>query len=240
MIYEGLAGGRIFRYKLRYPNTRLYFREYMREAEGSEYDIYADDERYERFRKKMADGAKPEYVEFYALTGLTSLRLLKYDSCIFHGLAFIYKEKAWILTAPSGTGKTTQYRNWIKEYPEEIRILNGDKPALVISKDKLMVYPTPWKGKENYGEMEKAPLGGIIYLKQGKINEIRELSAEEGVVPIFRQFLVRPENREEVMRISKISDMIFRKYPVMIYENDGTSQSTRILREWIRNQISDN
>ena len=234
MIAEGEIAGQRIRIKLNKPETIKCFKGKMKEAEGTEWDVSVSEERYELYRSKMAESVPDEYVEFQALIGLVSLELLKQRKCIFHGVALMYKGKAWILTAPSGTGKTTQYENWKRRHPEEIRVINGDKPILELTEDgEIYVCPSPWVGKEGYSEEIRAPLGGVVYLKQGRENRIVELSAAEGAEAVFRQFLVRPEKREEVVQLSAITDMIFRKYPVKGFENNGTEESTEELRKMI-------
>ena len=50
--------------------------------------------------------------------------------CVFHSAAFWWRGKAYLLTGPSGIGKSTQLRNWMDLYPKETELINGDKPIL--------------------------------------------------------------------------------------------------------------
>lgn len=235
MICEAVFAGRIFRYRIRYPETISYFRGYMRESEGIKYKISVSDKRFKCFRSKMSEEASDPYVEFSALTGLTSLRLLKYHSCIFHGIAFMYNGKAWILTAPSGTGKTTQFRNWTEMHPGEIKIINGYKPLLECQDSgDVIVHPTPWMGKENYGNGISAPLKGIVYLKQGLDNKISVMRTAESVFPVMKQFIVRPVLRGDAVYLSETAERLLRNVPVWGFVNDGTKGSTEMLRELMK------
>ena len=48
-----------------------------------------------------------------------------------HGAVIRYKGKAYLFTAPSGTGKTTHIRQWLKK-AEGTFVVNGDKPLIKV------------------------------------------------------------------------------------------------------------
>lgn len=106
------------------------------------------------------------YVEYMELCPLVSDLLLSYRRVIFHSTAFLWHDKAWLLTAASGVGKTTQYIQWKRLYGEDVQILNGDKPILRFEEKSIYVCASPWTGKEGMGQNFEAPLGGILFLKQ--------------------------------------------------------------------------
>ena len=68
-------------------------------------------------------------------------------------------------------------------------MLNGDKPILEFREQEIWVHPSPWKGKENMGQMLSAPLGGIILLEQSTENVWRSVSINDAVMPLFFQFV---------------------------------------------------
>lgn len=54
-------------------------------------------------------GTTPEQVEYLELGPRVCDALLPYGRILFHGAAILWRGRAWIFTANSGTGKTTQY-----------------------------------------------------------------------------------------------------------------------------------
>ncbi|MBQ5489751.1 MAG: hypothetical protein IIT77_03305, partial [Oscillospiraceae bacterium] len=46
-------------------------------------------------------------------------------------------------------------------------------------------------------------LGGLVLLEQGKEDRIVPLSAQEGLVPLLRQFMVYTETEEEILRLEE-------------------------------------
>ena len=64
-------------------------------------------------------------------------------------------------------------------FGNEVQMLNGDKAVLKIDECGVLVFPSPWRGKENMGNRITAPLGGIILLEQAEENSICRLSAKK-------------------------------------------------------------
>lgn len=239
MIYEVKYGDHPVRYSFVYPTTKRLFKRYLHVSDADTYDIQAEPWLIERTRKFLPEDSKDSYVEYRTLIGLTSKYLLEHKACIFHSVSFEYKGYAWLLSAPSGTGKTTQYLNWQRLFPDEIKMISGDMPVLEIQDDgSLMVYPTSWNGKEDIGNMISAPLGGIVILSQGNQNVASKLSAEAGVLPVFSQFIVKPDTEQQIKMIGKIAETMFLRYPVYSFTNKGDDDSTKILHELIDQLVS--
>lgn len=177
---------------------------------------------------------RDEALEFNVLTAKTSDALLPFDRCLFHGVAFLWREKAWIFTAPSGTGKSTQYVLWKILYGQELTILNGDKPALECRPDgQVWVHPSPWTGKEGMGRLKSAPLGGVIYLSQGQENAIAPLPLRQAVIPIFSQFLFTASTPAAVRQVAAIEERLLRAAPVWRLQNRGDEASARLTHDTI-------
>ncbi|MBR2779722.1 MAG: hypothetical protein IKD85_06085 [Firmicutes bacterium] len=177
-------------------------------------------------------------LEFEMLLNRLSDALLKYDAFIFHGAAFQWRGKAYIFTAPSGTGKTTQYRRWREVYGDEIRILNGDKPVLRFLQEEpdgtVRVYPSPWHGKEGYARgFSKLPLGGIIYLEQGSENRIWKMAPEEAGIPLFTQLLFSAADAPSVQKGASLIDRLANSVPVWKLVNLGDHASAKLTHDTI-------
>lgn len=184
--------------------------------------------------------SSPIEIEIALLVYLTTNALLPYHRCIFHGTAFLWQGKAWLFTAPSGTGKTTQFKRWKALYRNEVRILNGDKPILEFMPDgQIMVHPSPWKGKERWGGMLKAPLAGIIYLEQGKENKITRIKPQEAVIPIYKQFLFLPETGEAIHAVCQLEDVLLRNIPVWKLVNLGDLDSAQLTHSVLLKYLED-
>ncbi len=182
-------------------------------------------------RSAYAPGAEDAYIEFMELCVKASDALLAYDRAVFHGLAFRWRGKAWMLTAPSGTGKTTQYLRWKALCGGDVQIINGDKPVLAFDGESITVWPSPWNGKEGMGQRISAPLGGVVLLRQSGENRIRRLHADEAVGAVFAQFLFSRAGAEDVRAVCRMEDRLLRQVPVWLLENRGDAASAALLRE---------
>jgi len=102
-----------------------------------------------------------------------SLQLLyHFDGIFLHGAALLYQGKAYLFTAPPGTGKSTHALLWKEKLGDRVQILNGDKPLLRLKNGIVTVYGSPWRGKEQLGFNGSAPLGGIYILRRGTQNQV--------------------------------------------------------------------
>lgn len=173
-------------------------------------------------------------LEFAELGFAVSNALLPMGLCLFHGTAFLWRGKAWIFAAPSGTGKTTQYALWKLRYEDELHILNGDKPILDgRDHDALWVRPSPWCGKERMSRMEAAPLGGIILLQQSKENSIERLDVCSALEALYLQFLYSPENEARVSQVCALEERLLREVPIWRLRNRGDIASAVLTHDTI-------
>lgn len=233
-IFEIKYAGNKIRYAFNYPATKYHFRSFITQTEDEAYDICADLETINKARKLLPSDYTDSYVEYRTLVSLTAKELLKYHCCIFHAVSFVYKGFAWLLTAPSGTGKTTQFMNWLNLFPEEISMICGDMPVLEHRSDNtIWVHPTSWNGKENLGNSISAPLKGVIYLIQDKENFFETVSIAEGIMLLLKQFISIPDNKSEVLSFSSLVDCMFTNYPICLYHNAGNNNSTILLKRKI-------
>lgn len=227
-VFQANIAGHIIRYAFRYDRTRLYFRKWLQPCEG-EAEVMATPEEIAFAHSLIPTENAEDYAEFKALIGATGRALLRRDCCIFHSVALRYRDQAWLLAAPSGTGKTTQFMNWRKICPSEITMISGDMPVLELRGGELFVNPSPWNGKEDIGSRVSAPLGGVVFLEQGKENRIERLKAREAIEAAFPQLAYVPETEEEIRMTCRMLDRLLRR-PVWKLTNKGDLASTQLLR----------
>ncbi len=220
-----------FKLELWHPNLEHNYQDYLVPPQEDAIEIAVGEERL---------SACPEenqaIAELYEQSLLMGDALPQFDKLLFHGCAFLWRDKAWIFAAPSGTGKTTQYVLWKMQYPEEITMINGDKPILEFRTDSIMLHPSPWRGKENMGVQRSAPLGGIIYLRQDEENRVERLSAKEAVQPIFGQILFSADDVQTIKAVAKLEERLLNCVPVWQLRNRGDSESAILCHDTLRRE----
>ena len=182
------------------------------------------------------DSSSP-YIEYMELCPRVSDALLSFNRVIFHGVAFKWRERAWIFTAPSGIGKTTQYIRWKTLFGGEVSIINGDKPVLSFENDTITVHPSPWNGKEGIGQQISAQLGGIVMLRQSGKNSIERVSAKDAAGALFIQFLFSRSIPDDVRKVCRMEERMLRNIPVWRLENRGDADSARLCHDTLAKEI---
>lgn len=236
-VYQAELAGHPVRYAFRYPAARQHFRKWLAPAEG-EADLQATPEEI-AYAHSLSPNENPEDIaEFESLCELTGRYLLRWDCCLFHAVSFLWRDRAWLLTAPSGTGKTTQFLNWRKLAPLEIMMISGDIPALELRGQEIWVHGSPWNGKETIGTRCSAPLGGTVVLEQGSENRITRLAPREALEALFEQLTFQPDTEEEIRATCRILDGMLNR-PVWKLTNLGDLASTELLRSTLAGGIDD-
>ena len=179
----------------------------------------------------------PAYAEYVVSCSYVCDRLMENGRVVFHGAAVLRNGLVYLFTGPSGAGKTTQARLWKSVFGESSDILNGDKPILQINNaDKVLVHPSPWKGKEGYGRDDIiAPLGGIILLRQASENMIRLLAPEEAARELFCRIYSTFSTEKDVRSAARILETILVKTPVWLLRNKGDKASALMTWKELQN-----
>ena len=113
--------------------------------------------------------------------GLNNSMMLAYSfalcgegTLLVHSSVIRHAGKAYMMTAPSGTGKSTHTYLWYKNIPD-CDLMNDDNPIIRMVDGRAIVYGSPWSGKTPCYRNIEAPIGGIVRIKQSPDNKIRRL-----------------------------------------------------------------
>lgn len=151
---------------------------------------------------------------YYLGSGTSFARqLLRHGGFQLHSSAVLLEGRAYLFSAPSGTGKSTHTEKWCRLFGAEY--LNDDKPALRRTAAGWIAYGTPWSGKHDLSTPRSAPLGGIAFLRRGEENTIRRLEPAEGVELLISQSL-RYLTAEQMGLQLELLDRLLREVPVWL------------------------
>ena len=154
------------------------------------------------------------YTEYTYFPAPISDALLPYDRCVIHAAAVRYRDRAWLLAGPSGVGKSTQIRSLQSLEPGAFGVICGDRPVLELRSDgSVMVWPSPWNGKENWYGAEAAPLAGIILIQRGEESKVELLSPRDAVVPVYAQLIQTGESLETMQLAARFEDRLLQSVP---------------------------
>lgn len=224
--------GRSFRVSARYAETASYFPAPDPEAPlvpGAPVSIPETDWQ-EYLQSGMEDCAHTEYS---MLTAHCSDALLAFDCVILHAAALRWRDRSWLIIAPSGVGKSTQMRNLQELLPGEVSVICGDRPVLERCGGAFRVHPSPWNGKENWHGAEAAPLGGLILLRRGPENRLYALREDEAILNLYVAFIQTSASVEAVTKVADLEDGVLRAVPTWLLVSDTVPDSTRCLVDGI-------
>lgn len=173
--------------------------------------------------KELVPQAPMEACESLCIYRAIAEQLPQFDRFVFHGAAIEFRGNAYLFTAPSGTGKTTHINLWRKYLGDEVDVINGDKPIIRVG-DDVVVYGTPWAGKEGYQRNAKAPLKAICILKQGTSNQIARLNSSEVINHLMRQVYI-PINATSLSKTLNLLGKMIEKTPVYELTCDISEQA---------------
>lgn len=128
-----------------------------------------------------------EDCEYLSTGGSFYRQLVNFDGMMLHASSVVVDGRAYLFSAPCGTGKSTHVRLWLKLFGERAYILNDDKPALRIIDGTVYAYGTPWSGKDDCSRNARVELGGIAVVKRAVENSIRKLTPSEATFALMNQ-----------------------------------------------------
>lgn len=162
------------------------------------------------------------------------LELVKHDGFYLHASAVALENRAYLFSAPPGTGKSTHTRLWQNIFGPEAEVFNDDKPALRRLDGTWYAYGTPWCGKDGININMKVPLCGICFLKQAQENRIRRLTQQEAVQRILSQTIFRFEDASMLNAMLSSLDRLVREIPVYELENRPEPSAANLSYETMR------
>ena len=152
-----------------------------------------------------------DMAEYMATGSLFAVEMLRFDGFQLHASAVMLEGKAYLFSAPSGTGKSTHTEKWCRLYGAQI--INDDKPVLRRVDGVWTVYGTPWSGKNDLSCPVGVPLGGVAFLNRGEVNEIFPMTPVKAVPAILSQCM-QFSHKGCTNRQLELVDLLLREAPI--------------------------
>ena len=169
-----------------FQSTKEYCRPYLTDKDPEFFvEVTPEDLIHEQMlleREAVAEGLKlrkfkEPFLERSTIQRRVADYLVNRNILMLHGSTVAVDGKAYLFTAPCGTGKSTHTRLWRELFGERAIMVNDDKPFLRISDDQVLAYGSPWSGKHGLASNVCVPLQGVCSLHRGKVNVIHRVEA---------------------------------------------------------------
>lgn len=219
---------------------RQQYRALMAEAgqnPESPLHITADDLALERSAQPPEAADLPEDV----LEGLGMYRkivaVMSYrDTLLFHSSALALDGRAYLFTAPSGTGKSTHARLWRQVFGDRVTMINDDKPLLRLQADGTWrVYGTPYAGKEGIQTNTSETVRGIVMLAQGKENKIERVSPHDAYVFLLTQTYHDDQKPQEMLHVMDLVGLLA-KLPIFRLQCTISEEAVRVAYQALKGE----
>lgn len=201
----------------KYSFTRQLMQDYLEPDETvPEFTIAVTDEMLDYERETAKEVFPDYYYENTAVLRAVCQKILaSYSGFFLHCSCLEMDGKAYIFTAPSGTGKSTHTALWRRYFKDKVTMINDDKPIVRLENGIFYIYGTPWQGKSNIGNNIKVPVHAVCVLKQDTTNHIEKLSAVQAL-PMLMNQTVRPKDMHSMENLLELLDLFLRQVPVYL------------------------
>lgn len=158
-------------------------------------------EKYENQNKFLAE---------YSLLGMMLFEgIINYNGYVLHSSAVSVNNQGYVFTAPSGTGKSTHAKLWIKHFKKNnAKYINDDKPIIRLINNKFYVCGTPFSGKNDLNSNIIVPLKAIYVLEQGKTNKIEKLNPKNALNALYTQTYFKNTKEQAIKLLNLIEKTI--------------------------------
>ena len=227
-----------------FQSTKEYCRPYLSEKEPEfTVTVTAEDlirEQQLLEREAVEEGLKirkfkEPFLERSTIQRRVADFLVSRDTIMLHGSTVAVDGRAYLFTAPCGTGKSTHTRLWREVFGDRAIMVNDDKPFLQITEREVLAYGSPWSGKHGLATNIFGPLKGICSLRRGKENQIRPGSRND-LIELLRKQVHIPEDPSLAERTLELLDSVMQM--VSLWEMECNKEPEAALTAY--SSMSDN
>lgn len=189
----------------------------------------------ELYRNKLyPSGTSKEEIAYLESSYQFYKALVAFGGFYLHASTVVKDGKAYLFSAPCGTGKSTHTQLWVDTFGGDTRIINDDKPALRKIDNVWYAYGTPWCGKAYINSNEKAPVAGVCFLKQAPHNKIRKMGTEEALKQVLTQTIFRFDNVSDLDKLLATLTDFLSSVPIYELENLPEADAAKLSFETMR------
>ncbi|CAK7060019.1 MAG: hypothetical protein DELT_01391 [Desulfovibrio sp.] len=198
-----------------YPEIQSVYHCFLSESGHVDFEISVSEDLF-AFAAEMHGGAMPGllpwHTENLALQYLLCQCALRHGCLLIHASSLQLDGKAYLFSAPSGTGKSTHSRLWVETFEGRASMINDDMPLLRRLDGRWLVCGTPWTGKHGLGFNCTAPLKALGLLRRGN-NTIRSYAQQEDFPYLLNQVL-RPNDSDLMDLTFALLEQLLTEVPV--------------------------
>ena len=166
---------------------------------------------------------------FEYLAHLLTACMLAHGLLTFHGVLMEYEGNGIIISAASGTGKTTHARLW-----RDLRralIINGDRAVCAKTAEGWTGYGLPWSGTSGEQINRSVAIRALVVLRRGETNEAHRISALEAFHQVFAHVLYPSWDKALTEKMMDLLESFLRDVPIFLLSCRPDAESVDVLHD---------
>lgn len=152
---------------------------------------------------------------------------LKNGTMIFHGVLMEHQNQGIIISAPSGTGKTTHARLW-RDLKRAL-IINGDKSTCKKVDGVWTGYGLPWSGTSGEQINRNVPIKALVVLERGEYNEAQRIGGLEAFGAVLPHVQCPTWDKELADKAMELLDDFLNDIPIIRLRCRPDAESVEVL-----------
>lgn len=157
---------------------------------------------------------------------------LQQDILTFHGVLMEYDGYGVIISAPSGTGKTTHARLW-RDYKRAL-IINGDRATCRKVNDVWTGFGLPWSGTSGEQINRSVPIKAIVVLERGEENKAFSVKGQDAFAALLPHILCPTWDGELTGKALDLLDDFMKSIPVIRLQCRPDLESVDVLMKVLK------
>lgn len=157
--------------------------------------------------------------------------LMEEQAMILHAALVDTPYGGILFAGHSGAGKSTQADLWCRS--GKGKLLNGDRPILKEGADGFFAYGSPYAGSSGCHLNESCRVRMIVFVKQAKTCQLKELSSVEKFRKVFGNLTVNLWDQEFVSKAGAFTQRMIEKVPIYEFQCTKESEAVTVLEQFL-------
>lgn len=156
-----------------------------------------------------------------------------FDVLSFHGVLMEYEDSGIIISAASGTGKTTHARMWRDIH--KALIINGDRSTCKKVNGRWTGFGLPWSGTSGEQINRSVPIKAMVILVRGEENSTKRLTGLDAFIEVMPNMLYSGWDAEMTGKAIDLLDDFLSDIPVIKLYCRPDEEAVAVLKSALEN-----
>ena len=201
--------------------------QYVRKKNNEIILTYLIDKSWEKIFLLEDNSDTSGHLAFEYFGQIIHYALIAHKILTFHGVLMEHQNQGIIISAPSGTGKTTHARLW-RDLKRAL-IINGDKSTCKKVDGVWTGYGLPWSGTSGEQINRNVPIKALVVLERGEYNEAQRIGGLEAFGAVLPHVQCPTWDKELTDKAMELLDDFLNDIPIIRLRCRPDAESVEVL-----------